>query len=334
MRAHRLGLAISGDSVAVVRRDRQRSAGTSQLRRESDESWHSFIARALERVSRRSVRRARLDVVVADGRCVNGQLYGEDAASERREVARKFESDPQAYRIGDAGGLVGGGVWYENGAWRGVSLSKSLAEALVAACHQRRIELRTIRPAGAGALALDALAVDACDERDAAPAVVDLLRAARAAQRRRRALRVAVALALTGVVLAIGLPALRARSELAALRRELSEANATVYRLSERSGEGSRAEAVRAVSRDRGAALGLIEALSRVVPESAAVVNLRVDSTGGTLTVVAPRVADAISRLTSESRFSNAALAGAIVGEEQDHVALQRAVLTWRRSVP
>ncbi|MCL4213527.1 MAG: hypothetical protein KJZ74_06400 [Gemmatimonadales bacterium] len=336
MSASRLGLAVNGDTVAIVRRERARGPEPTELRREPDESWTALIGRALGRGARRSLRRARLDVVVADSRCVAGPLFGEGVVSEQRDVARRFENDPQAYRIGDAGGLVGGNVWRENGAWYGVSLSRSLAEALVDACRQRRVELMTVRPAAGGGATLDALAAEACFARSGSPAVVDLLRAERTARRRRLVVRVAGTLALTGIALAVAVPALLARAELGTLKRELGEANATVYSLEmrERGSQGNRADAVRAVLRDRGSALGVIEALSRILPESAAVVSLRVDSTGGTLSVVAVRVAEAISRVTSESRFSNAVLAGAIVREEQEGVVLQRAVLSWRRREP
>lgn len=332
--ADRVGLAIRGDTAAVARTRRGRVIGGATAERTADEPWADFLGRVLAPVARRSLIRARLAVIVADERCRVGPLHGEAATESAREVALRFVSNPGEYRVVGVGGAVGGDVWRDGDEWFGVSLDAALAEALGVAAESARLDLRVVRPGPGDESSLEQLAVAAAGPEPRTPGRLDLQGPARRTRARTRVRSALAATAGLVLVASVATPVTRAVLDVRALEGELRS-------ISEERGPArpgdlerrARSRIERELSTGRGRATELLTAIARVLPESSAVVSLRLERTSGNLTVVAPRVADAVAQLVKLPAISGARLEGAVVAEDHGGVTLQRATLSWAGGV-
>jgi len=85
----------------------------------------------------------------------------------------------------------------------------------------------------------------------------------------------------------------------------------------------------------RGSITVLIGAISQALPESTALVSLRVDTIGGTLTAVAPRATDVLPQLAEIASIESSRLAGVVTRELMGGARVERATIHFvRRKSP
>jgi len=92
--------------------------------------------------------------------------------------------------------------------------------------------------------------------------------------------------------------------------------------------------AVDAVRARRGRITLLLGAFSRVLPESTAIVELRIDSTGGSFTALSPHAADILPQLAGIDGATSARIAGTITRENVAGAQLERATFRFERPRP
>lgn len=80
----------------------------------------------------------------------------------------------------------------------------------------------------------------------------------------------------------------------------------------------------------RRSAVRLLASITAVLPESTAIVSLRVDSVGGTFTALAPHIADVIPALAAADDVTAPRLAGAVTREVMAGALLERAAIRFR----
>lgn len=337
MRAIRLGLALRGDTAVAVRRTGSAIEASVVATREVEEAWEDFLVRTLAAALEtgwRRWRRVHTGVCVADARCRVVPLFGERDEDEADLVRARFHAAPHAYTLGGVDGLVPGSVWDREGGWQGVVLARGLADALVGACGRLGVALVGVAPSTDPAGdTLEALAADATTLAWRDPVLVDPDGLARVARTRRRRRRTLAALAAGAIAWAAAAPLVIARYRLAALEARAQEAESTLVAHRGRGPLAVRDEALRLLARamraDRGHATGFLEGLARALPDSAAVTALRLDATGGSLTLLAPHAAEAVQRLAAVPTLRAARVLGAIVEEEHAGLVLQRVTLAW-----
>jgi hypothetical protein len=83
----------------------------------------------------------------------------------------------------------------------------------------------------------------------------------------------------------------------------------------------------------RGKTTKLIGAISAAIPDSTAVVTLRVDSVEGSFVVLTPRAADVLSELASTDGIVSPKIAGSVTREMQGSARLERATVRFRRAL-
>ena len=78
----------------------------------------------------------------------------------------------------------------------------------------------------------------------------------------------------------------------------------------------------------------LVAQLGQSLPESTAIVSLRVDSVEGSFIAVAPHVTDVLGELGSVDRIQNARIVGGVTREAIAGARVERAALRFLRTQP
>ncbi len=332
--AARIGLAMRGDSAVAVRVARGRVLAEHAIERGADQAWSEVLARLLTAVRPRGWRAPRVGVCLADRRCRTVELYGESLESSQAAVAATFRAQPHAYAILGTEGVVAGSVWKGEAGWEGALLSKPISEALGDACRAAGVDLVAVAPSTApDERPLAELAAEASALRSDDAVVVDPAKDARTRRdrlRRRTAMGAVAAAAMLWAALAPSIGTLRG---MRALEQQAAAAEHLLASAGARGAAEARVLALRAlaaeIARDRGRASVLLAGIARALPDSSAIAALRVEDTGGTVTLLAPRVADAVKRLALVPELREAKVLGSIVQEDHGGLVLQRVTLTW-----
>ena len=82
---------------------------------------------------------------------------------------------------------------------------------------------------------------------------------------------------------------------------------------------------------DRGSITRILGALSQATPESTAILDLRLDSTQGSFTAIAPNVADVLPALANAAEIVAPQIVGSVTRETIAGVRLERAAFRFRR---
>lgn len=331
--ASRLGLAIRGDTIAIAVR-RLGDAGVALVERSPDEPWSTFLVRELVGRLPRSWRRPSVGVCVADARCRVIPLFGIDLASPAAEVARVFAEAPHSFTLAGPEGVTAGSVWCGEAGWQGVVLEPVLAETLVSACTEARIELRAVAPsADLAGDDLVELARAACELQRSDLAVVDPARATREALIVRARRGGLAATALLASLWALAAPLAIQAGTTWSLERE-AEPAARFLTTSPRSDttrdrEASFRELVAVLEEGRGHVTGLLDGVGDVLHDSSAITALRLDERSGALTLVAPQASSALARLVELPGLRRARISGPIERAGLGWAQLERTMLTW-----
>lgn len=325
-----LGVAVATDVVCACRRKRDGQYAVATLVRAVDESIGDAVVRALLEVG--SLRRASVAVVVMDERLRTGPLFASDPNIDDGAVQRALKADPSAYFLGARGSLVAGNVWREDSKRYGAVADSAFADELTHALSRAGASI-----VGLGAtpprLSPQEAARAALAVRPDGPGVVDIARSDRdehARARRRKLALTATTFALAWALAAplVGHQRTLARHEVRELRaiRErdsLSVALATADVRPELLLELARWVPER--SRVRETLLTLVTAL----PDSTALITVRIDSESGALQLVAADAADAISRLAATEGLLTLKVVGAIASEGESDRRLERVSAIW-----
>lgn len=146
------------------------------------------------------------------------------------------------------------------------------------------------------------------------------------------------AVSCTVLVVSIGAwftaPALVAARNAAHAEKRLMAHGLEQRRIAHISGEARRSaavvEQVEAFRRQRRSMVSLLSQVSDALPESTAVSSLRVDSLGGTLTLLAPRVMNAVQALAAVPAWDGLQVAGPLLREVTGPKELERITLRFR----
>ncbi len=158
-------------------------------------------------------------------------------------------------------------------------------------------------------------------------------------QRRSRArLRLVASGVAFALLMCVGLllPPLRARRRAAAAAQDIAgigTLRADQSRI-ERSLRDvtSQLDQLRRLNADRGRLTLLLGELSRALPESTAIVSLRVDSLDGSFVAVTPRAADILPELRAVHGITTPRIVGAVIRESMGPARVERATVRFRRS--
>lgn len=120
----------------------------------------------------------------------------------------------------------------------------------------------------------------------------------------------------------------RVSAELATSRGRQIEAARVEGVLRSVSGSLDRIERFRAA---RGETTMLLGAISEALPESTAMLSLRVDSLEGSFTALTPHAADILSELSQVDRVMNSRIVGSVTRENQGQARVERATIRFRR---
>jgi hypothetical protein len=222
-----------------------------------------------------------------------------------------------------------------DGSLLGAAFDAMTVENVIAGARDVRARVATIRPGRPGLRVEDAV-------REIAARTgldVPLLRPAASARDR---LTGQVALCVAGGALCVSVcaaaiaPALRATLELPRIRAQaglLAPVSREIANLARARGQ---AESILALASrregERRAMIRLLADLSRLAPESTAVLSLRVDSLEGSLVVLAPRVAELLPALDAAREIRGLRIAGAVTKERMSDVQLERAAFRFGRA--
>lgn len=140
---------------------------------------------------------------------------------------------------------------------------------------------------------------------------------------------------ITATAFATLSPAIRAarstraiERQIARLRPEQAEIQRNEIELMRVTGTLNR---IAAFSASRGEVTRLLAALTRAIPESTALLTVRIDSVDGAFTAVAPRVADVLPELVAERDIVAPRIVGSMTREMMGGVQVERAAFRFRR---
>jgi len=326
-----LGLALRGDTVVGVEIARKVPSQVIEFTRSDGESDADLLRRVLSDLRGVRHRAARIGVAVGDSRGQAGPLYGLAESSSEHEATAALLRAPEGFFLGMPGELVAGRVWRTDEDWSGAVVSRSLVESLGVAIEERdRIAglLVVDESADLAASAAEAAILDAT-----APRVVDVGAAARLERNTRtRRLGLVVATILLAAWAAAAPTLIRMR-QLGQVRDEIARVSelrdrqwTTLRTLSLSPDLVLTSTSLRA---DRTSLSDVFRALANAIPDSSAIISLRMDDSSGTLVVLSADVPAAIARTSARSEFQSLRIAGAITLESQSGVLLQRATLAW-----
>jgi hypothetical protein len=219
-----------------------------------------------------------------------------------------------------------------DGQWVGFVVDRSLHRALVQGAAAADASIETVASAESFDGPLDALA-----ERAALTGAVaiglDIGGPVRETARR-RALRVASlatsTLALTWAAVAPGWQARKHAIEQERAADTIALAAAPAAAAAQEAWLGPALEQLQLLAADRGQASALLAALGHRLPDSTAVVALRLGQAGGTITLLGNRVLHVVPVLTEIAGLAALRPEGALTRELHDGAQLQRVSLVWK----
>ncbi|HTE44810.1 MAG TPA: hypothetical protein VK636_06165 [Gemmatimonadaceae bacterium] len=151
---------------------------------------------------------------------------------------------------------------------------------------------------------------------------------------RRAGLTLAGALLIATLVAALFAPGARAHRAIAVLTREVAftraselEASRTEAMLRRVTGDLDRIERVRA---RRGRTTLLLAGLSQALPESTALISLRLDSLEGSFVAVTPHAVDILPQLSAVDLIGGARIVGSVTREPLGSIQVERATVRFR----
>jgi hypothetical protein len=146
----------------------------------------------------------------------------------------------------------------------------------------------------------------------------------------------AAVLSAIAAVGAVGAPGARASRLIRDESGELASLRASQTEVARAQGELRRAAAtldrVERFREQRGKITMLLGAISRTLPESTALVTLRVDTLEGTFVAITPHAADILSQLADVSDIVQPKIVGSLTKETMGPVQLERATVRFKRS--
>lgn len=151
-------------------------------------------------------------------------------------------------------------------------------------------------------------------------------------------LAVSVVLVVVSSLAAIVAPGARAKLLITRASVERDRLHTVSVQAARENAELSRAwslaQRVNAVRARQGRITLLLGAFSQALPESTAIVALRIDSAGGSFTALSPHAADILPQLTGIDGVTGARIAGAITREKVAGALLERATFRFERARP
>jgi hypothetical protein len=332
----RVGIAVEDCEVVAVR-VRKREAPLVMIDRVHEgEALSAPVGRLLDLLGAKS-KRVTIGAVVGNGRVRFGELFGVPPTATEREARQALEAEPTAFFVGERSSLVPGTVWRQGECWIGVVADRETAEVFEQAAAARRCNFSGLAPCADFTSLRDAAAHAAHLSPDS-ECVVDVLGAERMA-RARRATR-ARALVVGGLALAvIGtaplLSATLGEREAAALVARTREVRSVAFaRVATVAGEAPVQRVLVEAASGRGLALNALEALSRALPDSSAVVWFESRGEAGSAEVVAVDGADVVASLAADSALRNLRLDGSISRETANGQQRDRIRVSWGLSQP
>lgn len=331
MSRDRIGIAIAGDRLAGVRESNGRVEEPVMDGRADGEALGAALDRLFSVVVGTS-KRLTAGVLVLDERADAGPLFAVSADTPVESVRRQLEEEPTVFFLGVTGSLRAGNVWLFEGEWHGAVVDRALADEVQGAVARAGCRLVGIA-AGSDDTAIGSAAVLATTVRSDGPGVVDVEREAREkamASRRRGGLGLGAVALLVWSLLA---PSMALRRDLQREEARLGAARAArdtlamALRTTPVSAElllrVAELEAERVLM--RAALVALVEAL----PDSAAIVSLRVERQQGSATLVANDAAAAVGRLARRTEFPGLRVVGAITADNAGGGRLERVNVLW-----
>lgn len=330
-----IGIAISTSEVAVVVSGGRRAVPPLVIPRNDDRLDHSLFA-VLAHIDAAVSRRAWAGVVLfrplAQRRLVEGLPKGVSPSAANRLVTE----NANRFFLAMQGSVVVGPLVSGQRGLVGVAFDGSAVDAIQTTLSARcRLRFIAAAPDDASSDPITAAARAATSEIPAG----SLTPRRTAAMRRVR--RAAVVVAATSfaasAAFAVAAPSLRTLQLQRALSRELAPLRPIEIELTQLqrdiAADGAMLTPLARRTSERESLLGLLAGITAALPESTAIVSLRVDSSGSTLGVVGPRVTDALAALAALDTTADASFAGPVAHEQTGGVQLERATIRLRRPV-
>lgn len=332
----RVGIAVEKVELVAVRLRKRAEPLVMTDRLHEGESLSAPVGRLLDLLGANS-RRTTIGAVVGNDLVRFGHLFGVPPSATELDVRKALEAEPTAFFVGQRGSLVPGSVWKEGESWNGVVADRDIAEMFQHAAAARRCDFSGLAPyvgfASLGAAAAHAAQLGPNSER-----VVDALGAERMARARRatraRAL-LAGGLALAAFEFAPLISATRAEREAAALVTRTRDARSVAAdRVAALAGQAPILRVLLEAASSRARALKALEALSRSLPDSSAVVWFEWRGEAGSAEVVGVDGANVVAALAADSALRNLRLDGSISREVANGQQRDRVRVSWGLSQP
>ena len=332
----RVGVAFEGVELVAVRLRKRDEPLVVTDRLQEGESLEAPLGRLLDLLGAHS-RRTTIGAVVGNDLVRFGHLFGVPPSATELHVRQALEAEPTAFFVGQRGSLVPGSVWREGESWNGVVADRDIAEMFQHAAAARRCDFSGLAPY-VGFASLAAAAAHASQLTPSSERLVDVLGAERMARARRktrsRALLAGV-LALAAFGFAPLISATQAEREAAALvTRTRAARSVAVDRVASLAGQAPMLRVLLEAASSRARALNALEALSRSLPDSSAVVWFEWRGEAGSAEVVGVEGADIVGALAADSALQNLTLDGSISRETANGQQRDRVRVSWGLSQP
>lgn len=330
--AHQVAMALSVRDVIILEDVRDRSG---------PETLESIARQLVDRIAVSNSGRTTIDVLVCRPFASRKALFGVAATARVEEVRSILRDAPHAHFLGEDGSIAAGEPRLIDGAWWASAVNRDVLASLMRALEPIAMErcrfLAIDEPSEPRTLVMIVRNVASRPTID--PLALDPLAGARRARGERRRLRLLAGTLLVGLAAtAMGPAVLHA----AFARREAAELQA--LRLTVNSDhEWARSQTVKRLDDDARLArltaraplrTPLVGSLGRALPDSAIVLSLAVDSTAGTLVVLAPPGEDVLHALSRIPGISDPRLAGAVTRERLSERAVNRTTISFRLAPP
>ncbi len=333
----RLVLAIAPDRVAMALAVKD-AVIREEDRELADHGSLGSVARDLvDRVVATNSGRTDVDLLVCKPLASRKVLFGVAPTSRAEEVRSRLREAPHAFFLGDDGAIVAGEPVARDDEWWATAIDRELLESLMHACEGLSIDrCRVIVLDGPlDAEALVGAARDAASRPVIDALALDPLAGLRLARGLRQRLWLLAATLLLGLgASAIG-PALlhaafarREARELASLQETVNATHAWARNAAaQRLDDGARLAALDARAPLR---TPLVGSLGSALPDSAVVMSLALDSTSGTMVVLAPPGTEVLRAVSTVPTILEPRLSGSVTRERLGERDVTRTTIAFR----
>lgn len=340
VRGERIGLVIAGTSLTVSMTRDQAPVWKDLRDIPPQVNWADFLDSVLEAVPRG--RRSQSVCVLLDAPYAQHRaLHGVATTATEQEVNESLLREPHGFFLGEPTRWMPTGALFVEGDWLAGVLDREIVEAVAAATSSSQRTFLGAAPAIAPCAdsntnsSLTERAIAVANGGAELPFLLDPERAQRfTAQARRRSLALGLLLLAAGASACLA-PTWAIQWQIAHEEGALRKLRSSLLRLSNASPITATTRAAIAhgapMASESRELVELVARLAAELPDSAAIIALRVDSMRGSATILAPVSVSPLRAVASTAGIVRPRVIGAVTREVVEGSAVQRTVIAFER---